>query len=369
MTSEGSFVQPAIPRFDGHYDHWSILMENFLCSKEYWNLVETRVTASVEGVDSSDAHKKVIDDQKLKDLKCKNYLFQAIDRLILETILKKDTAKDIWDSLKQKYQGTARVKRAQLQALRKEFEVLHMKVGESNNDYFGRTLVIANKMRIHKEHMEDAVIIENILRSMVPKYDYVWRNKRCKSHLGLNKEDEVEVAWECPKKAWDSKTNYAETKDEMLLMAHVDFKKAGTEHIWFLNSGCSNHMSGKRDIFVDLDSSFKESIKMGNDSSLIVQGKGTVRVEVKGIVHVIMGVFFVLELKNNLLSIGQLQEKGFTVLIQRDKCKIFHPENGLIIETKMTPNRMFIMVAHCSPPSEKKCFSSLTTDQATLWHR
>ncbi|KAL5794788.1 hypothetical protein ACOSP7_003382 [Xanthoceras sorbifolium] len=29
MASE-NFVQPAIPQFDGHYDHWSMLMENFL---------------------------------------------------------------------------------------------------------------------------------------------------------------------------------------------------------------------------------------------------------------------------------------------------------------------------------------------------
>jgi hypothetical protein len=49
---------------------------------------------------------KAIDDQRLKDLKAKNYLFQAIDRSLLETILKKDTAKDVWDSLKQNYQGT-----------------------------------------------------------------------------------------------------------------------------------------------------------------------------------------------------------------------------------------------------------------------
>ena len=75
--------------------------------------------------------------------------------------------------MKQKYQGTARVKRAQLQALRKEFEMLHMKAGESVNDYFGRTLIIANKMKIHGEHMEDVMIIEKILLSMVPKYDYV----------------------------------------------------------------------------------------------------------------------------------------------------------------------------------------------------
>ncbi|CAL8989461.1 unnamed protein product, partial [Prunus brigantina] len=107
MTSESNFVQPAIPRFDGHYDHWSMLMENFLRSKEYWSLVETGISATVEGTDLTEGQKKVIEDQKLKDLKTKNYLFHAIDRSILETMLKKDTAKDIWDSLKQKYQGTS----------------------------------------------------------------------------------------------------------------------------------------------------------------------------------------------------------------------------------------------------------------------
>jgi hypothetical protein len=51
---------------------------------------------------------------KLKDLKAKNYLFQAIDRSILETILSKDTSKQIWDSMKKKYQGSSTVKRSQL---------------------------------------------------------------------------------------------------------------------------------------------------------------------------------------------------------------------------------------------------------------
>ncbi|KAI5312776.1 hypothetical protein L3X38_041950 [Prunus dulcis] len=109
MAGESNFVQPAIPKFDGHYDHWSMLMENFLRSKEYWGLVEAGIPVAAEGVDSTEVQKKTIEDHKLKDMKTKNYLFQAIDRSILETILKKDTTKDIWDSLKQKYQGTARV--------------------------------------------------------------------------------------------------------------------------------------------------------------------------------------------------------------------------------------------------------------------
>ncbi|KAL5767235.1 hypothetical protein ACOSQ2_014018 [Xanthoceras sorbifolium] len=113
MTSEGkSFVQPSIPRLDGYYNHWSMLMKNFLRSKEYWSLVENGVPTYKEGTMLTEAQLKTLEEQKLKDLKAKNYLFQAIDRVILETILKKDTAKYIWDSLKKKYQGTARVKHA-----------------------------------------------------------------------------------------------------------------------------------------------------------------------------------------------------------------------------------------------------------------
>ncbi|CAL2240038.1 unnamed protein product [Prunus armeniaca] len=100
MVTESGFVQPVIPKFDGHFDHWCILMENFLHSKEYWSLVEDGIPAEVEGVQLTEAQRKVIDDAKLKDMKTKNYLFQAIDRSILETILNKDTTKSIWDSLK-----------------------------------------------------------------------------------------------------------------------------------------------------------------------------------------------------------------------------------------------------------------------------
>ncbi|XP_071933044.1 uncharacterized protein [Coffea arabica] len=151
MATESMFVQPSIPKFDGHYDHWAMLMENFLRSKEYWHLVEKCVPAVLAGKAITEEQQRQIDEQKLKDLKVKNYFFQALDPSILETILKKDTSKDIWDSVKQKYQGSTCVKRAQLQALRKEFETLHMKTGETVNEYFARTLTIANKMKANGE--------------------------------------------------------------------------------------------------------------------------------------------------------------------------------------------------------------------------
>ncbi|KAK0603477.1 hypothetical protein LWI29_005394 [Acer saccharum] len=176
MTTEkenSSFIQPAIPRFDGHYDHWAMLMENFLRSKEYWGLIENGIPAAAEGTEPTEAQRNTIADLKLKDLKVKNYLFQAIDRTIIETILNKETAKAIWDSMKLKYQGSTKVKRAQLQALRREFEILGIKEGEKVDEYFARILTIVNKMKAQGERMEQSVIIEKILRSMTLKFNYV----------------------------------------------------------------------------------------------------------------------------------------------------------------------------------------------------
>ena len=149
MTTEGSsFVQPAIPRFNGHYDHWGMLMENFLRSKEMWELVEIGYIEPSRGSVQTDAQQKKNDEMKLKDLKVKNYLFQALDRTVLDTILRKDTAKNIWDAME-------------------------MRIGEGVTEYFSRVMTVANKMRTYGEDMQDVKVVEKILRSLTEKYNYV----------------------------------------------------------------------------------------------------------------------------------------------------------------------------------------------------
>ena len=89
MSEEKNYLQPAIPRFDGHYDHWSMLMENLLRSKGYWSLVETGFEEAKPGAVLSEARQKQLEELIIKDLKVKNYLFQSIDRTTLEQILEK----------------------------------------------------------------------------------------------------------------------------------------------------------------------------------------------------------------------------------------------------------------------------------------
>ncbi|GAU23832.1 hypothetical protein TSUD_379940 [Trifolium subterraneum] len=148
-----------------------MLMENLIRSKELWELIEVGVTVAPENATLDQLQAAAA--SKLKDLKVKNYFFQSIDRSILETILDRDTSRSIWEATRRKYQGSTNVKRAHLQALRREFEVLAVKEDESVNDYFARTLAIVNRMSAQGETMEHTVIVEKILRSMPEKFNYV----------------------------------------------------------------------------------------------------------------------------------------------------------------------------------------------------
>lgn len=41
---DANFVKACIPIFDGDYDHWSLLMENLMRSKEYWKVMKEGFT-------------------------------------------------------------------------------------------------------------------------------------------------------------------------------------------------------------------------------------------------------------------------------------------------------------------------------------
>ncbi|KAK4425280.1 hypothetical protein Salat_1721900 [Sesamum alatum] len=124
-------------------------------------------------------------------------------------------------------------------------------------------------------------------------------------------------------------------------------------------------MCGKKECFIDFDENFTDMVKLGNNASLIVTGKGNVRLQVDGMVQIITGVFYVPKLKNNLLSISQLQEKGLAILFQHDRCKVYHSGKGLIMDTKMAANRMFKLRVVIAQPS---CFSTITESRDQLWH-
>ncbi|KAH0707987.1 hypothetical protein KY289_013063 [Solanum tuberosum] len=460
MATENNFVQAAIPRFDGHYDRWSMLMENFLRSKEYWPIIEDGIDTPAEGEVLSNAQKAELEAKKLKDLKAKNYLFQAIDRPILEIILCKETSKDIWDSMKKKYQGSSRVKRAQLQALRKDFETLEMKEGESVTNYCARTMEITNKMRFHGEKIGDVAIVEKILQSLTSKYNYVVCSIEESKDIDELSVDEVQSSllvheqkmnkssgvqeqalksstntyssnyrgrgrgrgrgdcggrgrgdrgardfsrnyktstdqsqgrgrdhdkskvecYRCHKfghyasdcytrlpndKEKCESANFVENKEVETLLMAVHGGTKYESNIWYVDTGCSNHMCGSKFSFSSLDENFHSTVAFGDWSTVEVMGKCDIKIKTKnGFVETITNVLYVPDLKSNLLSAGQLQEKGYVITIKKGECEIYDPVRGAIAVVQMSSNRLFPLRID----SIQSCLMAEVKDSSLLWH-
>ena len=88
--------------------------------------------------------------------------------------------------------------------------------------------------------------------------------------------------YECPNR--DKNINYAELDEdeEMLLMSYVEMHNSKIEEVWFLDFGCSNHMSGDKRWFIELDESFRQMVKIGNNSKMAIMGKGNIRIQILG---------------------------------------------------------------------------------------
>ncbi|KAK2363413.1 hypothetical protein QL285_088402 [Trifolium repens] len=122
---------------------------------------------------AADAQKLAQKDTKKKDQRALFYIHQCVDENVFEKIADSETAKAAWDTLVRCYGGDASVKKVKLQSLRKQYENLIMKNNEKVPEYISRVIVITNEMKACGETLSEQVIIEKVLRSLTPQFDYI----------------------------------------------------------------------------------------------------------------------------------------------------------------------------------------------------
>lgn len=85
--------------------------------------------------------------------------------------------------------------------------------------------------------------------------------------------------------------------------------------VWLVDSGCSNNMMGEKRLFTNLDKSHKVTICLGNDKEMEVPGLRIVTISTKnGELKQLHGVQLLLGLAYNLLNVGQLLTKGYSII-------------------------------------------------------
>ena len=136
---------------------------------------------------------------------------------------------------------------------------------------------------------------------------------------------------------------------------------------WFLDTGCSNHMTGHNNWLTKFDGSKKSKVKLANSSSLQAEGTGDMVIKrSNGSSAVIEDVLYVPGMDCNLLSIGQLIEKRFSVVIKNEKFELYDPAGTLVLRTPLAKNRTFKTLINTT---EVECMKAVTEDKENwLWH-
>ncbi|GKA77382.1 hypothetical protein Tco_0783843 [Tanacetum coccineum] len=210
------------------------------------------------------------------------------------------------DCLKTKTRREKELQQARLQTLKSEFELLHMKEDETIDTFTAKLSTLANKAAGLGHTFDDSTLVRKLLNAVPDRYLQIVASIEQYSDLGemSRKKDGRLKAYRilppnCYKRTkTHERSNLVEEELEpTLLMAILDnerevvdqevslheedvgYKETTKDSQWYLDNGASNHMTGMRDHFENLDEKVSGRVKFGDGSYIEIKGKGSIVIE------------------------------------------------------------------------------------------
>ena len=125
-------------------------------------------------------------------------------------------------------------------------------------------------------------------------------------------------------------------------------------------------MTGRKDWFVQINQVAKSRVKFADDTTLAAEGVGNVLIKRKDGGHsMIKDVLYIPGIKCNLLSIGQLLERGYKIRMEDKVLRVVDVNGVLILKAPMAANRNFKVELRVM---EHRFLATAANREEWLWH-
>ncbi|CAL9009979.1 unnamed protein product [Prunus brigantina] len=159
--------------FNGeNFDFWKIKMKTIFCSHELWDLVENGYKTPTKE-ELTKAERKLMCENVVKDARALGIIQGAVSDQNFPRIATQETAKAVWDILKQEFVGDKQVRSVKLQGLRHDFEYIRMNDNESLFGYIAQLFGLINQMKSYGEDLSNQRIVQKLLFSLPKSYDSI----------------------------------------------------------------------------------------------------------------------------------------------------------------------------------------------------
>nr|KYP33831.1 hypothetical protein KK1_045291 [Cajanus cajan] len=124
--------------------------------------------------------------------------------------------------------------------------------------------------------------------------------------------------------------SFSESNDEEICLT-----RTRNFHSWYLDSGCSRHMTGKRSVFLDLRTKKGGQVTFGGGQKGHIMGIGKIGINSSITIN---NVLYVKGLTHNPLSISQLCDSGYEVSFNKNKCTVSQYDSSILFTANRCNN-------------------------------
>lgn len=144
------------------------------------------------------------------------------------------------------------------------------------------------------------------------------------------------------------------------------YETSNGDNIWYLDNGASNHITGDQRYFCKIDESITGKVRFRDDSRIDIKGKGSIEfIDRNGELRKMTDVYFIPELKSNIISLGQATEAGCDVRMKGDNLTMHDKEGKLLVKAIRSRNRLYKVTMSIK---DTMCLYSTRSSESNKWH-